>query len=61
MAQTTVDSVETHAGRKFEWLTTDYRSPTGGDHTRSGYRVDGKLTAWRAFYDALAAAKAEEA
>ncbi len=61
MATTQTYQTETVNGRTFEWQTTDYTSPTGGDYTRSGYKLDGKRVSWRAFYDALRDAKAESA
>jgi hypothetical protein len=57
MAQTATYRTETVAGHTFEWTNTEYRSPTGGDHVRQGYKIDGKRAGATEFYLALSAAR----
>jgi hypothetical protein len=57
MTQTATYRTEELAGHTFEWTNTEYRSPTGGDHVRQGYRLDGKRAGAKEFYKALIAAR----
>ncbi len=57
MATTQTYKTEIVNGHTFEWQNTEYTSPTGGDHTRQGYKMDGKRVSATMFYKALSAAR----